>query len=128
MTICDKQGILYFDGCNTVDLAKKYGTPLYIYSETEILSRINELKKGFITKYKNTRVAYAAKAFSAKAIFEIMQREGLSIDVVSGGELYTAISTGFPAERIEFNGNNKLPEELEMAIDYGVGRDLKSVV
>lgn len=122
MTICDKQGILYFDGCNTVDLAKKYGTPLYIYSETEILSRINELKKGFITKYKNTRVAYAAKAFSAKAIFEIMQREGLSIDVVSGGELYTAISTGFPAERIEFNGNNKLPEELEMAIDYGVGR------
>ena len=51
-----------------------------------------------------------------------MQREGLSIDVVSGGELYTAISTGFPAERIEFNGNNKLPEELEMAIDYGVGR------
>ena len=122
MTICDKQGILYFDGCNTVDLAKKYGTPLYIYSETEILSRINELKKEFITKYKNTRVAYAAKAFSAKAIFEIMQREGLSIDVVSGGELYTAISTGFPAERIEFNGNNKLPEELEMAIDYGVGR------
>lgn len=118
----NKDGVLYFDGCNTVDLAKKYGTPLYVYSETEIVSRIDELKEGFTSKYKNTRVAYAAKAFSAKAIFKIMQREGLSIDVVSGGELYTAITVDFPAERIEFNGNNKLYEELEMAIDYGVGR------
>lgn len=118
----NREGILYFDGCNTVELSKKYGTPLYVYSETDILSRINELKTSFTSKYKNTRIAYAAKAFSAKAIFKLMGKEGLSIDVVSGGELYTAISIGFPAERIEFNGNNKLPEELEMAIDYGVGR------
>ncbi|MDY0236480.1 MAG: diaminopimelate decarboxylase [Gudongella sp.] len=122
MKTWDKDGILYFDDCNTVSLAKKYGTPLYVYSETEIMCRINELKDSFIDKYKNTRVAYAAKAFSAKAIFKLMEREGLSIDVVSGGELYTAIAAGFPAERIEFNGNNKLHEELEMAIDYGVGR------
>lgn len=122
MIIENKKGILYFDGCNTLDLAKKYGTPLYVYSETDILSRINELKDCFISQYTNTRVAYAAKAFSAKAIFKLMEEEGFSIDVVSGGELYTAIAGKFPAERIEFNGNNKLPEELEMAIDYGVGR------
>jgi diaminopimelate decarboxylase len=118
----NKDGVLYFDGCNTLSLAEKYGTPLYVYSETDIVSRIDEIKDSFTSKYKDTRVAYAAKAFSAKAIFRIMEREGFSIDVVSGGELYTAISADFPAERIEFNGNNKLPEELEMAIDYGVGR------
>lgn len=122
MTKENKDGILYIDGCNTVELAKKYGTPLYVYSETKIQSRIKELKEGFIEKYTNVRVAYAAKAFSATALFRIMDDEGLSIDVVSGGELFTAISVGFPAERIEFNGNNKLPEELTMAIDYGVGR------
>ncbi len=122
LKVGDKEEILYFDGCNTLDLAKKYGTPLYVYSESDILSKINELKTNFTLKYKNTRIAYAAKAFSAKAIFKLMEREGLSIDVVSGGELYTAIAVGFPAERIEFNGNNKLVEELRMAIDYGVGR------
>lgn len=122
MVIENKDGILYFDGCNTIDLASKYGTPLYVYSETDIVSRINELKECFIEKYKDTRVAYAVKAFSAKAILKLMERENLSIDVVSGGELYTAMTIGFPAERIEFNGNNKLVEELEMAIEYGVGR------
>lgn len=118
----NKGGILYFDGCNTLDLAEKYGTPLYVYSETEILSGIQELKDGFVNKYKDIRVAYASKAFNVKAILKLMEREGLSIDVVSGGELYTAIAAGFPAERIEFNGNNKLPEELDLAIEYGVGR------
>ena len=122
LTIENKDGILYFDACNTLSLAEKYGTPLYVYSESEILSRIKELKNCFTNKYKATRVAYAAKAMSAKAIFTLMYREGLSIDVVSGGELYTAIAANFPADRIEFNGNNKLQEELNMAIDYGVGR------
>lgn len=118
----NREGILYFDGCNTVTLAKKYGTPLYVYSETDIVARIDELKGCFNDKYENTRVAYAAKAFSATSIFKLMEREGFSIDVVSGGELYTAIIAGFPAEKIEFNGNNKLYDELELAIDYGVGR------
>lgn len=122
MTIESKEGILYFDGSNTLALAEKYGTPLYVYSETEIVSRIDELKESFINKYENTRVAYASKAFNAKAILKLMELEGLNIDVVSGGELYTAMAIGFPAERIEFNGNNKLPEEIEMAIEYGIGR------
>ncbi|MGO1470202.1 MAG: diaminopimelate decarboxylase [Tissierella sp.] len=122
MIIENRKGNLYFDGCDTVSLAKKYGTPLYVYSQTEMVSRINELKDCFIHKYKNTRVAYASKALNIKAILKLMEKEDLSLDVVSGGELYTAIDIGFPAERIEFNGNNKLPEELDMAIEYGVGR------
>ncbi len=119
-----KNNILYFDGCNTVELAEKFGTPLYVLSETEIVERFHELKKCFINKYENTRVAYASKAFCTTAMYKLCEREGMCIDIVSGGELYTAIKAGFPAERIEFNGNNKLPSEIEQAVDYGIGRFL----
>ena len=122
MTRTIKDGILYFDGCNTVELAKKYGTPLYVMSENDILERFSQLKEAFTDKYPNARVAYACKAFCTVAMMKICEREGMCIDVVSGGELYTAIKAGFPPERIEFNGNNKLPEELEAAIEYGIGR------
>ncbi|PWL94735.1 MAG: diaminopimelate decarboxylase [Clostridiales bacterium] len=117
-----KNGILYFDGCNTVELAKKYGTPLYVMSENDILERFSQLKEAFIDKYPNARVAYACKAFCTSAMMKICEREGMCIDVVSGGELYTALKAGFPPERIEFNGNNKLPDELKEAIDCGIGR------
>lgn len=115
-------GILYADNCNTVELAKKYGTPLYVISESAILRRINELKDSFLNRYENVRAAYAAKAFCNTAMFKLCEREGLGIDVVSGGELYTAIKAGYPGKCIEFNGNNKLRKEIEMALDYGVGR------
>ena len=117
-----KNNHLYFDGCDTVKLAEKYGTPLYVLSYTDILNKIGEVKKSFLDRHENTRAAYAAKAFCTLAMLKIVEKEGLCLDVVSGGELYTAIQAGFPAERIEFNGNNKQPAELEMAIDYGIGR------
>lgn len=117
-----RDNTLYFDGCNTVELAKEYGTPLYVYSENDIRNRIDQIKQDFTEKYPNTRAAYAAKAFFPLAMAKFMEQEGMCVDVVSGGELYTAIKAGFPAERIEFNGNNKQPAELEMAIDYGIGR------
>ena len=113
---------LYFDGCDTVALAQKYGTPLYVFSENAIVAECNQLKAAFTNRYPNTRVAYASKAFSTLAMYKIMAREGFCIDVVSGGELYTAIQADFPAEHIEFNGNNKSDEELSLALDYGVGR------
>ena len=91
-----KNGILYFDGCNTVELAKKYGTPLYVMSENDILERFSQLKEAFIDKYPNARVAYACKAFCTSAMMKICEREGMCIDVVSGGELYTALKAGFP--------------------------------
>ncbi|QIB70630.1 diaminopimelate decarboxylase [Aminipila butyrica] len=113
---------LYFDGCDTIELAKEYGTPLFVMSETAIVDKCQELKKDFLSQYENTRVAYAAKAFLTTALCKILEREGFCIDVVSGGELYTCISAGFPSEKIEFNGNNKSEEEISMAIDYQVGR------
>lgn len=117
-----RKGILYFDGCNTVALARKYGTPLYVVSESMIVHKCNKLKECFLNRYTETRAAYAAKAYLTMSMCKLIEREGLCLDVVSGGELYTAIQAGFPAERIEFNGNNKLYTELEMAVDYGVGR------
>lgn len=117
-----KNNQLYFDGCNTVDLAKKYGTPLFIISETAIVNKCNLIKEQFTDKYENTKAVYASKAFLTKAMCKIMEREGMGLDVVSGGELFTAISSNFPAKKIEFSGNNKLPMELSMAIDYGIGR------
>lgn len=117
-----KNNHLYWDGCDTVELAKTYGTPLYIVSETAVVNECQALQTSFIQKYENVRVAYASKAFNTLAMLKIIEREGLCLDVVSGGELYTAMQANFPAEHIEFNGNNKSLEELALAIDYGVGR------
>ena len=117
-----KDGVLYFDGCNTVELAKKYGTPLYLVSETDILEKCQEFRDCFLERYENTRVAYASKAFLPLAMVKLMEREGMCLDVVSGGEIYTAKMAGFPAEKVEFNGNNKTRKEIEEAIEYGVGR------
>lgn len=118
----NKNGHLYWGNCDTVTLAQKYGTPLYVYDENLILKECQALKDDFLDKYPNTRVAYASKAFNTIAMLQLIKDAGLSLDVVSGGELYTAIAADFPTARIEFNGNNKSIAELEMAIDYGVGR------
>lgn len=117
-----KNGVLYFDGCSMVDLAKEYGTPLYVMSENDIRGKLHEIQADFLNKYPNTRAAYASKAFCTMAMYKICEQEGMCIDIVSGGELYTAIKAGFPAERIEFNGNNKQPQEIADALDYGIGR------
>lgn len=113
---------LYWDGCDTVELAKNYGTPLYVFSETAIETVCQELQTDFLTKYERVRVAYASKAFNSLAILRLVEQAGLCLDVVSGGELFTAIQAAYEPEKIEFNGNNKSIEELEMAISYGVGR------
>lgn len=117
-----KQGTLFFDGCDVTELARKYGTPLYVYSESVIESHFEELRRDFLDRWPGSRVAYAAKAFCTLGMCRLVRRAGLCIDVVSGGELHTALAAGFPPERIEFNGNNKLPQELELAISAGVGR------
>lgn len=117
-----KEHTLYIDGCSTVELAQEYDTPLYVYSERDIVNRFSELRRDFVEKYPGTRVAYAAKAFFPLAMAKLVKDENMCVDVVSGGELYTAMKAGFPAERIEFNGNNKLRSELELAVEYGIGR------
>lgn len=122
MKIEKNENRLYFDGCDTVQLAEKYGTPVYLISRTEIKERFAQLRESFVEKYPNTRVAYAAKAFFPLAMAKLVEEENMCVDVVSGGELYTAIKAGFPAERIEFNGNNKTEDEIRLAVSYGTGR------
>ena len=117
-----KNGTLFYDGCDLTHLASEFGTPVYVYSLNVIRSRIKELKDAFTADHTKNRIAYACKAFCCSAMFKLLQKEGLCADVVSGGELYTAIKAGFPAERLEFNGNNKSRGELDLAVEYGIGR------
>ncbi|AKL96971.1 diaminopimelate decarboxylase LysA [Clostridium aceticum] len=111
-----------FAGCDTVALAEEFGTPLYVVSEEMIRERCGEIRENFLNKYKNVKAAYASKAFLTMAMCKIIESEGLGLDVVSGGELYTAIKAGFPTENIMFHGNNKSWEELELAVINDVGR------
>lgn len=114
-------GHLTIGGCDTVDLAKEYGTPVYVMDETEIRNNCRAFLKSMEENYGNGTVLYASKAFCCKEICRIMAEEGMSLDVVSGGELYTALSADFPAERIHFHGNNKTETELREALEAGVG-------
>lgn len=112
---------LMIDGCDSVELAEKYGTPLYVLSLSHILSKVDELKQAF-GDYPRFRIAYAGKAFLTLGMIDILKKLNLCLDVVSGGEFNTALQAGFPTENIEFNGNNKLDWELELAIKNNVGR------
>lgn len=111
-----------FSGYDTVELADKYGTPLYLMSEEIIRDRCKEIKKDFLDKYEGTKAAYASKAFLTLAMCKIIESEGLGLDVVSGGELYTAMKAEFPMGDIMFHGNNKSYDELDMAVENSVGR------
>lgn len=112
----------YIAGVSAVDLAEKYGTPLYVYDIGDIKEKIQELRECFSDKYDRTIISYAAKAFASIQIFQLMKEEGLHLDLVSGGELAMALHAGFPAEDIELNGNNKSYEELDLAIRNDIGK------
>ncbi len=118
----NEKGHLEIGGCDSIDLAKRFGTPLYVFDEAYIRKMMRTYVASLKDNYDaNGIVLYASKAFSCKAIYKIAQSEGVGVDVVSGGELYTALSAGFPADKIYMHGNNKTPEELEYAVDSGVG-------
>lgn len=117
------EGHLTIGGVDTVALAKKYGTPLYVMDEDMIRRDCRTFQKSIEEYYDGKGlVCYASKAFSCKEIYRVMQSEHMGIDVVSGGELYTAVQAGFDVSKACFHGNNKTTEELTMALDYGVGR------
>jgi diaminopimelate decarboxylase len=118
----NKQGHLLIGGCDVVDLAKEFGTPLYFFDESTLRHKCSEFKDVFCKYYPDTLVIYASKAFLNKALALIFKEEGLGLDVVSGGELSIAHSVDFPLEKVYFHGNNKTPEELNLALDLGVGR------
>ena len=118
----DNNGHLHIGGCDCVDLAKKFGTPLYVFDEVTIRSKCQEFKAEFTKRYSNTSIIYASKAFLNQSLSFILKEEGLGLDVVSGGELSLAQSVGFPKEIIYFHGNNKTADELKLALDWGIGR------
>jgi diaminopimelate decarboxylase len=115
-------GHLEIGGCDTVELADRYGTPLYVYDEETIRTRCREYRDALGEAYPNSLVIYASKAFSSPMVLQIVAEEGLGLDVVSGGELYVAQRVGFPMEKVYFHGNNKEADELEMGLELGIGR------
>lgn len=118
----NEKGHLTFADYDTVDLAKKYGTPLYLMDEEKIRQHVREYKNAFSKFFpKGSNPEFASKSFSCKQIYRIMAEEGMNIDVVSPGEIYTAASVGFPMEKSFFHGNNKSDNDIQFAIDNKVG-------
>ncbi|WP_210609748.1 diaminopimelate decarboxylase [Priestia flexa] len=117
----NEQGHLEIGGVDAIKLGKEFGTPLYVYDVALIRQRARGFKETFEKHNIKAQVAYASKAFSTVAMVQVVDQEGLSLDVVSGGELYTALAANFPKERIHFHGNNKSRAELEMAIKEDIG-------
>ncbi len=118
----NEKGHLTIGGIDTMLLAQEYKTPLYVMDEELIRDNAKQFKSSMDKYYGDGLVCYASKAFSCKEIYRIMQSEGLGVDVVSYGELYTTMSVGFDAKNICFHGNNKTLDELTYAIECGVGR------
>lgn len=112
---------LSVDGVDTTYLAEKYGTPLFIYDVNAIRNNARAFVDTFQKLGVKAQVAYASKAFSSIAMLQVAKQEKLSLDVVSQGELYTALQADFPVEKIHLHGNNKSVDELEMAVKNGIG-------
>jgi diaminopimelate decarboxylase len=115
-------GHLALGGCDAVDLAKEFGTPLYVFDEEELRSTCRAYREAFASRYENSAVAYAAKAYLGRWLAALLAEEGLGLDVVSGGELAVARSVGFPMERVLLHGSNKSAQELREAVEADVGR------
>ncbi len=121
LDVNEKGGLMIGD-CNVEDLAKEYGTPLYIMDEGDIRNNCRIYADAMKKYYdRNGMVLYASKALSCKYMYKIAMEEGLGVDTVSGGEIYTALSAGFPAEKIYFHGNNKTVDEIDLAVKNGIG-------
>lgn len=118
----NEKGHLEIGGADCVELAREFGTPLYVFDEVYIRRMMRVYRDTLEKEYAgNGLVLYASKAFSCEAVYRIARQERIGVDVVSGGELYTALKAGFPASKIYMHGNNKLDYELEEALDAGVG-------
>jgi diaminopimelate decarboxylase len=116
-------GYLWLGGCRADDLARQFGTPLYVFDEATLRDRCRRYKTALAAHYPGpSQVAYAGKAHLCLALVGLLAEEQLGLDVVSGGELYLTRQAGFPLASVHFHGNNKSAAELEMALNWGVGR------
>lgn len=118
----DPKGQLFIGGVSVADLARDFGTPLYVVDYDTLVSRMNQYRDALAQLSPAGTAAYAGKAFLCRAMGELVHEQGLYLDVVSGGELYTALQAGFPAERVIFHGNVKTAPELRLGLSAGVGQ------
>ena len=118
----NERGHLTIGGCDVVELAAEFDTPLYIFDEATLRGTCSAFRNELVQSYDDSLVIYAAKAFLNRALAAVIKEEGLGIDVVSGGELSVARSVDFPMDKVYLHGNNKLREEIELALSCGVGR------
>ncbi|MCT6877513.1 MAG: diaminopimelate decarboxylase, partial [Lactobacillus apis] len=115
------QGHLVIGGVDALKLAKEFGSPLVVYDVQKIKQQFRAFQNAFAKENVNYAISYASKAFATIAIYQVINELGGHVDVVSGGELYTALQAGFPAAKISFHGNNKTAAELLMAVKNHVG-------
>ena len=119
----NEKGNLQLGGCDLKAIAKEYGTPAYVLDENTIRKNCRAYVDSIKKYYDGNGIAiYASKALSCKYMNNLIAAEGMGADVVSGGEIYTALTAGFPADKLYFHGNNKSVEELEFALKNGIGR------
>ena len=116
-----ENGELNISGVGVSELKAQYGTPLYVYDENMLVNQCRTFINNFKSSKFNTEVLYASKAFSCLEVLRIASREGLGVDVVSLGEIHTAYKAGYNMRRAYFHGNNKTREELQYALEVGVG-------
>jgi diaminopimelate decarboxylase len=116
------RGEMTIGGVSVVEIVRDHGTPVYIYDEYTLRQSMRAARDAFAAAYPSSRVVYAGKAFLAKALVEMLVEDGLGLDAVSGGELFVGLSSGMPPERMSLHGNNKGLDELQMAIDAGIGK------
>ena len=117
-----KDGHLYVSGCDCVSLAREYGTPLYVMDEQTVRDNCRLFVGSMQKNYKKSLVLYASKALNCLEMCRIANEENMGLDVVSGGELYTALKAGVPANKLYFHGNNKTTDEIKMALTNKIGR------
>jgi diaminopimelate decarboxylase len=113
---------LVIGGCDLVDLAAEFGTPLYVYDEATLKSQANAFMSAFQSRHPESKVLYASKAFINVGLARTLSALGLGFDIVSGGELAVLRAAGVPAADVYFHGNNKTPQELRDAVDWGIGQ------
>jgi diaminopimelate decarboxylase len=121
-TAAVRDGRLSIAGCDAQELTREFGSPLYVFDETELRETCREYVRAFTSRHTDTEVTYASKAYLSRFMAAVARDEGIGLDIVSGGELAVALAAGYPAARCHFHGNNKGEQELREAIDAGVGR------
>jgi diaminopimelate decarboxylase len=123
----NRDGQLYIDGASSQQLAKQYGTPLYVYSENKIRINVNKLRDAIKKHYPKTRILYACKANTSLSILRVLKDEGVEIDAVSPGEVYLALQAGFKPEDILFTGTSVSVDEMNYLIGEGVRMNIDSI-